>query len=407
MPARCCTNVIHHAVATDILDEETLARYKLRYEEFCTPKPFHCPVPTCSAFIPPRKLKSTDHHKRLACPTCATRLCTKCRQVAQQGHQCSTAHDAVLAKIRALKYKSCPKCGTGGKHVYSRPVIHTDIVSVLKMYGCDHIRCHCGAHWCWSCERSIDVCFLNPCQAQIDDGIASEPDTDDEEDGYEAEYRATMTAPSFTGTITGPSSGIPSSYPLPSELALASPEEQGGQAFVLPPPRATTPAPEAFAQLLTSNPSAPPIADAYLSETRAGDGSVNLVADSTPDADLPSTSNTSNESTAVVEENLDDPDEHDWEYQDMDFGGEPTDETWDVWGCAHKCRRFKQEDIHEKWLKLEDLDCQNCFERVRLDDNGKSQKDTNVVDRLAWLCKKCGVILCEQCRRDIRAKRKS
>jgi hypothetical protein len=115
MPARCCQNVIHHSVARDILEEKTLATYKLRYEEFCTPKPFYCPVPTCSTFIPPRNLKSTDHHKRLPCPRCGTRLCTKCRQKAQPGHQCSTAQDVILAKIRALKYKSCPKCGTGGK----------------------------------------------------------------------------------------------------------------------------------------------------------------------------------------------------------------------------------------------------------------------------------------------------
>jgi hypothetical protein len=119
MPARCCQNVIHHGVAKDILDESTLATYKLRYEEFCTSKPFYCPIPTCSTFIPPRKLKSADYEKRLACPSCATRLCTKCRQAAQSGHQCPTTQDVVLTKIRALKYKSCPKCGTGGKQPLS------------------------------------------------------------------------------------------------------------------------------------------------------------------------------------------------------------------------------------------------------------------------------------------------
>ena len=116
MPARCCQNVIHHSVATDVLDPKALATYKLRYEEFCTPKPFYCPVPTCSTFIPPRRLISADHHKRLPCPSCAARLCTKCRQTAHSGHQCSTAEDAILVIIRTLKYKPCPKCGTGGKH---------------------------------------------------------------------------------------------------------------------------------------------------------------------------------------------------------------------------------------------------------------------------------------------------
>ena len=247
---------------------------------------------------------------------------------------------------------------------------------VLKMYGCDHIRCHCGAHWCWSCERSIDICFSNPCQTQLDDGIDPEPDTDDEEDLVEAENRA---------TTIGPTDGIPYEYPTPSELALASIEAPGAEALVLPPPRPRTPAPATSAEL----------------------DSVNLMASPVPDTNPPSTTNDSVQSDAVVEENLDDPDEHDWEYQDMDFGGEPTDERWDVWGCAHKCRRFNQEDIHEKWLRLEDLECQNCFERVHLHGDGDPQKDTNVMDRVAWLCKKCGVIFCEQCRRDIRAKRRS
>jgi hypothetical protein len=130
------------------------------------------------------------------------------------------------------------------------------------------------------------------------------------------------------------------------------------------------------------------------------------VASPVPDPNSSSTTNVSVQSATVAEENLDDPDEHDWEYQDMDFGGEPTDERWDVWGCAHKCRRFNREDVHEKWLKIEDLECQNCFECVHPHDHGGVQGSTDVPERLACLCKKCGVLLCEQCKRDIRAKRK-
>lgn len=26
------------------------------------------------------------------------------------------------------------------------------------MYGCSHMQCTCGAHWCWWCLRSIDEC---------------------------------------------------------------------------------------------------------------------------------------------------------------------------------------------------------------------------------------------------------
>ena len=275
--------------------------------------------------------------------------------------------------------------------------METKFRSVLKMYGCDHIRCHCGAHWCWSCERSIDICFGNPCQAQLDDGVDPEPDTDDEEDFFEAENRA---------TTVGPTDGIPYDYPTPSELALASPEASGADTFVLPAPRPTTPPPEMIAQLLSFNPPAPPRPVTELPGTPAEDNLVTLLAPSGPETDLPSTTSVPTWPVTVIEENLDDPDEHDWEYQDMDFGGEPADERWDVWGCAHKCQRLNHGDIHEKWLRLEDLECQNCFENVHLVKDGDPQKDRNVVDRLAWLCKKCGVVFCEQCRREIRAKRK-
>jgi hypothetical protein len=104
------------------------------------------------------------------------------------------------------------------------------------MYGCDHIRCHCGAHWCWSCERSIDICFSDPCQAQLDDGIDPEPDTEDEEDLLEAENRA---------TTLGPIDGIPYEYPTPSELALATVDVPEEVAAVLPPVRPGIPVPDA------------------------------------------------------------------------------------------------------------------------------------------------------------------
>ena len=288
-------------------------------------------------------------------------------------------------------------------------------LAVLKMYGCDHIRCHCGAHWCWSCQRSIDICFTNPCQAQLDDGADPDPDTDDEDDVIEAENRT---------TTMGPIDGIPYEYPTPSELALASAEqtgveqpeqtgveqpertgveqpeqtrvEQSEQIRVEQPEQIRVEQPEQIGvgqpELLRLPPSRPE--PAALAELEPADAAASPLPSST--------TNVLVQSALVIEENLDDPDEHDWEYQDMDFGAEPTDERWDVWGCAHKCRRFNQEDIYEKWLKAGDIDCQNCFEHVQ--PHGLAE--SSVAERLAWLCKKCGVIFCEQCRRDIRARRK-
>jgi hypothetical protein len=243
------------------------------------------------------------------------------------------------------------------------------------MYGCDHIRCHCGAHWCWACERSINVCFTDPCPVQLEDGIDPEPDTEDEEDLLEAENAT---------TTLGPIDGIPYEYPTPSELALASVDVPGEVAVVLPPVRSGTPAPEGLAEL----------------------DAVDLTTSPAPDINPTSSTNVSVEPATLVEENLDDPDDHDWEYQNLDLGPEPMDERWDVWGCAHKCRRFERDDIHDRWLNIEHLDCQNCFERVYLHNPADQQSNTGVAKRLAWVCKKCGVTLCGQCRREARAKRR-
>lgn len=229
------------------------------------------------------------------------------------------------------------------------------------MYGCDHIRCHCGAHFCWSCCRPIFVCFNNPCQAQIDDGIIPESDTDDEEDVGEAEDRT---------ATTGPTDSTPYEYPTASELALAG-IDQTPQRPIAPEGAGSD----------WNNPEAFPVPDA--TATELADGSV--------------------ESASTLEENLDDPEEHDWEYQDMDFGAEPTDERWEVWGCAHKYRRFQQEDVHEKWLKIEHLECQNCFECILVHGHSTASEDSDVTDRLAWICKKCAVLYCSKCKRAVRA----
>ncbi|EJD36493.1 hypothetical protein AURDEDRAFT_117081 [Auricularia subglabra TFB-10046 SS5] len=41
---------------------------------------------------------------------------------------------------KSTKTMPCPRC----------------TILVEKMYGCDHITCHCGAHWCWVCGKESD-----------------------------------------------------------------------------------------------------------------------------------------------------------------------------------------------------------------------------------------------------------
>lgn len=422
MPARCHNRVMHHNVAKGILSEEELANYKLKYEEFCTPKPFYCPIPTCSTFLPPRKVKAPKHSSEIDCPACATKICAKCRQIAHDGRPCTP--DIIVSKIKSLKYKLCPKCGTG----------------VLKMYGCDHIRCHCGAHWCWACERSIDICWSNPCPAQMNDG---DPEADIEEDEEEEEdLGIAMTMTDSTTELA--EIDYTAFIPQPHEIA---------QQIVIPVtrPATPTPVPAVF--------SPPP---ALVPETMTSDDSQTTMQ-TVPDITIQTAPEEPQNITAIAPEadNPDDPAAHDWEYYDIDFGDEPADESWDVWGCAHKSKRFEEEDMHEGWLQKKDLECQTCFclvhphagnvaggdqdsraikrtrsgraivneglnlaAPVETADNSQpeaagniSRKDQGEVGKtarsdqkragkMAWECSKCGVLFCGRCRSENRAKRK-
>jgi hypothetical protein len=174
MPPRCCAPInIHHAKPYLSVEQATLFRSK--YEEWCTSNPIYCPVPVCSAFIPDRltpqhvRIKSkqrvdsgigTPKSASFACPTCDADICADCRQQAHPGSMCSIhefgldAETAELLKIWG--YKKCPNCGHG----------------VKRMYGCAHMECRCGAHFCWHCLENINEC---------DGGCHNENDDDDDE----------------------------------------------------------------------------------------------------------------------------------------------------------------------------------------------------------------------------------
>ena len=69
--------------------------------------------------------------------------------------------------------------------------------------------------------------------------------------------------------------------------------------------------------------------------------------------------------------NLDDPDQTDWAHTDLNFGHEPTDESWDTWGCQHHFQRLDKHLNVPFWLVGVDpardpnlkLECMGCFEK--------------------------------------------
>lgn len=181
MPPRCCVPInLHHAKPH--LTEEEARLFRIKYDEWFTPNPFYCPVPVCSVFIPDRLLPhhvpakdkprvdsgiGTPNPEEFACPTCEAGICMQCRQPAHPGSVCDINEFGLDAETEALLkswgYKKCPKCGHGLK----------------RMFGCNHMECRCGAHFCWTCLENIDQC----------DGGCYEDEDGDEED-YNSEHES-------------------------------------------------------------------------------------------------------------------------------------------------------------------------------------------------------------------------
>src|SRR6266542_6521693 len=120
--------------------------YKAKYEEWSTPERLYCPVPSCSAFIPPRlyiepsrtsQTPSPERHgaptqslgasvqralgmkplptkPSVSCPTCSTSVCTQCRSPTHAGECPKSDLDPLLEEqLKKWKVKRCPKCRGG------------------------------------------------------------------------------------------------------------------------------------------------------------------------------------------------------------------------------------------------------------------------------------------------------
>jgi hypothetical protein len=186
MPPRCCIPInLHQAKA--LLTAEEMLLFRLRYEEWSTPNPLYCPVPVCSAFISnkllPQYVRSKDKLRidsgigtpisdTFACPTCEANICGECRQPAHPGSICSIHEFGLDAETAALLkswgYKRCPKCGHGLK----------------RMFGCNHMECRCGAHFCWTCMQDFDKCS-GGCYDEDEEDFESDAGSNDEEDNHE------------------------------------------------------------------------------------------------------------------------------------------------------------------------------------------------------------------------------
>ncbi|KAL5345981.1 hypothetical protein ACLOAV_009011 [Pseudogymnoascus australis] len=100
----------------------------------------------------------------IICPKCTISICTRCRLLQHPDAPCpQTDLDPILStQLEKWKIKRCPKCRAG----------------VRRMFGCSHVECRCGAHFCFSCLQPMKKC----------DGRCGDSDFEDEDDMSDDEF---------------------------------------------------------------------------------------------------------------------------------------------------------------------------------------------------------------------------
>ncbi|CAG8949517.1 hypothetical protein HYFRA_00007749 [Hymenoscyphus fraxineus] len=184
MPPKCCSaEPIPFSTVLHLLSSEQIKLYKSKYEEWSTPNRIYCPVPTCSAFIPPKLYAIPEkplyvldpqfnpsqppqpglaptQRPNVQCPACYTSICTTCRSFSHRGECKESDIDPLLEKkLKKWKIKRCPKCRAG----------------VRKVFGCSHVQCRCGAHFCFQCLKALNQCFGCEDDDQTEDEEVSRP----------------------------------------------------------------------------------------------------------------------------------------------------------------------------------------------------------------------------------------
>ncbi|KAK4939400.1 hypothetical protein LTR10_020297 [Elasticomyces elasticus] len=412
-PVKCCSTVVHHEVARGILSAAELEIYKSKMDEMNDVNPLYCPIPTCSTFIPRRMFRADA--TKVNCHVCQATICPKCKQLAAEDHSCVSDAGRELI-IDTFDYRPCPRCGTG----------------VMRMYGCDHIRCRCSAHWCWACGRAVKVCRSKPCSAAREDGVESageeEGDVESVDEPRESIEQPAMVDPADNNetlpeedhdptlratTIDHTNSPGMAALLAAMEIQNANLDRLGALVAEIGQP-------------LEARLDPGPFHGTNSTESGPGQAAPSTPTDNVPEAVIPESNEAEPSVTAPA--NLDDPYEIDWEVRSVDFGEEPNDENWDVWGCTHHFRDLAREDVPKNWLvgvdplkdEVVEVECMTCFEKARLSDGSSVKKKDEERDKgaedaenaarkkspekgvarekQAFECTRCGVVVCRSCK---------
>ena len=101
-----------------------------------------CPTPGCEYTF------FFENENHFICPQCHKNYCLFCKNEWHEGMTCQEYMDSKDVNkldqkfkefVQGQNYKICPKCG----------------IWVEKVFGCNHMRCMCGADFCYRCGKII------------------------------------------------------------------------------------------------------------------------------------------------------------------------------------------------------------------------------------------------------------
>jgi hypothetical protein len=143
MPPKCCGPIPLEKVER-FLDQKFKEEWELKHREHTTIDRIYCPNPRCSEWIPPEDFLQGLAKDYAKCSKCSTMVCKDCRNEKHTSLTCPSNPEVeqVLSTARGSGWKRCYHC----KAV------------VEKVDGCHHMKCRCGAEFCFECERRWKTC---------------------------------------------------------------------------------------------------------------------------------------------------------------------------------------------------------------------------------------------------------
>jgi hypothetical protein len=231
-----------------------------------------------------------------------------------------TQNDEMLALLLKWGYKRCPRCGHGTR----------------RMFGCSHMQCLCGAHWCWGCERSFLECEREGgCDWDEDEDDDEMSEDDNEENSDEIGLAGMVAEASMNADV------VMTDPATEGDATVGAERGENNAVGNVAPPRPLTPIVQAESAQAER-----------LQRPRHGRNG-----------------------------NLDARGARYWQIQDLDFGAEPGDADDRVWGCQHE---WTIPAGDTKMWDEDGMDCHECWDEIK--DKGHG-----------WFCDRCGLLACGKC----------